>query len=441
VNADEKRLEALLSGKASRSEAVTLLDSSDPYLRHGAIEALVPVADEILVDEKLSTNPATRLGVLLVAQRSHSPRRLDHLDQWLEDRDPLIRRAALQWIAQEPLPDYAGQIDRALRGDVNRMVFEAYVAALDQLSAGSSEADRKASASQRDARVLKVALDDQRSPALRALALHVIPVQYSALTAAQLESMASASSGTLRTEAVRILAMRSDPDAQAALRTLVQSGKLETSDKADAVAGLAWSASGAEDTRNLLRSLLHAPDKAVAREALRSLGQQASPDDSAAITPEPSSTNLPIPELIATEGDPAAGRRLFFHPNGPTCFTCHQVEKRGRAIGPDLTHLGGFTPEQIITAIREPSKDIAPAFIYWHLKMKDGTEGYGVDTFKNDTARVHLVDPTGKVTPYAYDQIAERTALPISMMPPGLLDRFSKRDVADLLAFLRQQRE
>lgn len=187
--------------------------------------------------------------------------------------------------------------------------------------------------------------------------------------------------------------------------------------------------------------MLHAPNKTIARGALRSLGPQATPEDSTAIPAESLSANVPISALITMDGDPAAGRRLFFHPNGPTCFTCHQVEKRGRTIGPDLTHLGSFTPEQIITAIREPSKDIAPAFIYWHLKMKDGAEGSGVDTFKNDTARVHLVDPTGKITPYAYDQIAERTALPVSMMPPGLLDRFSKRDVADLLAFLRQPRE
>jgi putative heme-binding domain-containing protein len=117
------------------------------------------------------------------------------------------------------------------------------------------------------------------------------------------------------------------------------------------------------------------------------------------------------------------------------------VEKRGRAIGPDLTHLGGFTPEQILTAIREPSKDIAPAFLYWHVKMKDGTEGAGVDIFKNDTARFFLIDPTGKVTAYRHDQVAERTAFPVSMMPPGLLDRFSASEVADLLAFLQQGRE
>jgi len=117
------------------------------------------------------------------------------------------------------------------------------------------------------------------------------------------------------------------------------------------------------------------------------------------------------------------------------------VEKRGRAIGPDLTHLGGFIPEQMLTAIREPSKDIAPAFLYWHVKMKNGTEGNGIDIFRNDTARFFLIDPTGKITPYKHDEVAERTALPVSMMPPGLLDRFSVRDIADLLAFLRQQRE
>ena len=92
--------------------------------------------------------------------------------------------------------------------------------------------------------------------------------------------------------------------------------------------------------------------------------------------------------VLSAKGDPAAGRRLFFHPNGPGCFNCHQVEQRGRAIGPDLTQLGSFTPEQILTAIREPSKDIAPAYIYWHVKKKDGTEGYGIDIFKNDTAKI-----------------------------------------------------
>jgi putative membrane-bound dehydrogenase-like protein len=438
---EEDKLNALLSGKAPRSAAIALLGSSDPFLRHGALQALAPVVEEILDDKTLAEDPAKRLGILLAARRSHSAQRLSHLSDWLQDSDPAIRRAALQWVAEEPLPDYAQKLDLALQGDVTRMVFEAYVAALDQFAAGKSDADRKASAAQRDARILKIALDDQRGPILRALALHMLQPDYSGLTTAQLHACVAAGAGPLRTEAIRTLATRPDSTAQAELRSLVQSASLKTQDRADAVAGLALSAQGSEETRSLLRSLLPGPDTAVAHEALRSLGPLATADDTAAIPAEPPSAGVPAATLLSAKGDPAAGRRLFFHPNGPACFTCHQVENRGRAVGPDLTHLGGYTPEQILTAIREPSKDIAPAFIQWRVNMKDGTEGYGIDTFKNDTARFYLIDATGKVTAYRHDQVAERTALPVSMMPPGLLDRFSVREVADLLAFLRQQRE
>ena len=169
--------------------------------------------------------------------------------------------------------------------------------------------------------------------------------------------------------------------------------------------------------------------------------QNTTAQDKAAQPSEAPSAGVAADSILAITGDPAAGRRLFFHSNGPTCFTCHQVEKRGRAVGPDLTHLGGFTASQILTAIREPSKDIAPAFLYWHVKKKDGTEGYGIDIFRNDTAKFYLIDATSRITAYRHDEVIERTALPVSLMPPGLLDRFSAREVADLVAFLMQHRE
>lgn len=441
LNADEDKLNALLSGKASRSEAIALLGSDDRFLQHAAVEFLTPFADEILGNKTLAADPNTRLGVLLTARRSHSAQRLSHLGEWLHDGDPAIRRAALQWVAEEQPRDFTDKLDLALQGDVSKMVFDAFVAALDHFTAEQSIPERKAIATKRNVRILQIALDTQRSPAVRAYAIHDLPTNDPGLTTDRLKTAIASGHGPPRTEAIRILATRAEAAAQAELRALAQFADLSAQDRADAVAGLALSSALSEETAKLLRSLLKSSDKTIVREALRSLGPLATAEDAAALPNETPSAGVAANIILATQGDAAAGRRLFFHPNGPACFTCHQVEKRGRAIGPDLTHLGGFTTEQMLTAIREPSKEIAPAFLHWHVKMKDGTEGYGVDIARNDTARFFLIDSTGKITPYRHDEVAERTAMPVSMMPPGLLDRFSIRDVTDLLAFLRQQRE
>jgi putative membrane-bound dehydrogenase-like protein len=440
ANADETKLKTLLAGKAKPEEAMALLGTKDPYLRHGVVQTLVPSFEKLLADPQVMADPAKRLDVVLIARRSPSPRRTTHLKEWLQDADPMIRREALQWIAEEHLSDYAQQLDLALKGNVPRMLFDAYVAALDQFAVNDARAERKAAASARDLKILSILLDEKRDLALRALALRMLPAHHPELTAHRLGQWALTQPTPLGTDATRVLAMRSDAAAQAQLCGIANQS-LPPQLRADAVAGLVYSAGTSESTRTTLHNLTADGVPEVAREALRSLGLLATAEEKSKFSAEPPSAGVPDAKILEAHGDPAAGRRFFFHPNGPGCFNCHQISGQGRAIGPDLTHLGAFTAAQLLTAIREPSKDIAPAFLYWHVKTLEGAEGYGVDISRNDTGKFYLIDPTGKITPYRHDQVAERTALPVSMMPPGLVDRFSVREVADLLAFLREERE
>ncbi len=439
LSPEEEKLQALLSGRASREEAVALLDSKDPYLRHGAVQRLILVVDELLADKTLNGDASKRLGVLLVAKRSQSPNRLKHLPEWLRDPDPAIRREALQWTAEEHVPEALAKVDLALEGEVTKAVFDTYVAVLDDFSTGKPLAQKDRDA-QRNERLLAIAVDEKRSPVLRARALHDLPTDYAELTVERLKAAVATGNGRLRTEAIRVLATRGDAAAQAELRAIAESSDINAQDRADAIVGLGLTMPLPQESLFVLRSLLKSPDAPVAREALRTLGTMVPTQETAGLPHEPTFAGAPAEKILSVQGDPAAGRRLFFHPTGPGCFNCHQVERRGRAIGPDLSHLN-FKPEQILTALREPSKDVAPAFLHWHVKKKDGTEGYGIDIFRNDTAKFYLIDITGKVTAYRHDEIAERDALPLSMMPPGLLDRFSRREVADLLAFLQQARE
>lgn len=438
-NEPEKQMKALLSVNASYEEALAMLDSSDPYLRHGAVQALAPFLERLLADPSTMATPGKRLGAVLVARRSRSAHRADHLEAWLQDDNFMIRREALQWVAEEGPPMFADKLDLALKGKVPPFIVDAYVAALDAFSTAEESADPKARTAARDGRIFKLLLDDHRDTSVRAEALRLLPPSHRELTVSRLRTWITESAEPLQTQALHVLMTRNDQAAQAALSALAQDMRLTSSQRADAVAGLVHSAAVSEETRHLLEDLGKSSDRTVAQEAVRTLGPLAS--EALKNAAAPASAGMPEAKILQMKGDAEAGRRLFFHPNGPGCSHCHQVAKQGQAIGPDLTHLETFTPAQLLTAIREPSKDIAPAFLYWHVKMQDGSEGYGVDIARNDTARFFLIDAAGKVTPYRHDQVSERTALPVSMMPPGLVDRFSGQEVADLIAFLRQARE
>ncbi|HEY2341516.1 MAG TPA: c-type cytochrome, partial [Chthoniobacteraceae bacterium] len=166
----------------------------------------------------------------------------------------------------------------------------------------------------------------------------------------------------------------------------------------------------------------------------------AEPSLAAVAATHPAATQ-PWPAVLEGEGDPAAGRRIFYHPNGPGCSTCHTIEGRGGSVGPDLTKIAQLTPTELLTAIREPSKDIAPAFTNWLLTLKDGRTVNGIDTFEDDKTGVHLVDAAGKRTRYNVSDIVSREPLPVSLMPPGLDLMVTEQEMRDLLAFLRTSRE
>ena len=138
---------------------------------------------------------------------------------------------------------------------------------------------------------------------------------------------------------------------------------------------------------------------------------------------------------------PHLGRRVFFRPGAAGCASCHQIEGRGRAIGPDLTGTWRMKPEQLLESIREPSKEIAPTFVQWHVKMRDGREATGIDQFVDSKSEFTLLDATGKLTKYRFDDALVREPMPVSLMPPGLADALTAQELADLLAYLREARE
>lgn len=419
-SAPELRLASLTEGKASVADALASLKSDDPFLFRAAVLFLAQ-SGSIAARDSQDAEARVRVGMLLAMRQTKSAAALDDA---LKDPSAEVRRAALQWIGEARLKEFTPKLDLAIAGNPTRQVFDAYLAALELLAADKIDVGGKVDATQRTRRTVEIALDANREPALRALALRLLPVQHAALTRDALDTLLAADHTLLRIEAARILAARPDADAQAELRKLAADPNTPGELRYEALAGLALSASQPE-TRDILKSALLTGDPMARREAARSLG-------------EPLTETVPQTPALPSA---AAGRRLYFHPKGPLCATCHQIEGRGRAIGPDLTGIWRSEASKLVESIREPSKAIAPAFVQWRVKLRDGTETAGIDQFIDSKSDFTLLDAAGKLTKHRFADTIEREPLAVSLMPPGLTDRLTPAEFADLIAYLRERRD
>jgi putative heme-binding domain-containing protein len=96
--------------------------------------------------------------------------------------------------------------------------------------------------------------------------------------------------------------------------------------------------------------------------------------------------------------------------------------------------------DRLLESIREPSREIAPAFGTWRVEMRDGSAYLGIDLFEDNKKLMTLVDATGAKHKLAFTEMKVREPVPVSLMPPGLDARLSLQELRDLLAFLTQPR-
>lgn len=135
-----------------------------------------------------------------------------------------------------------------------------------------------------------------------------------------------------------------------------------------------------------------------------------------------------------TAGDAAHGRDVYQRTG---CAGCHAG---ARALGPDLRGVAGrFSRQDLFTAILQPSRDVSPRYQATLVATADGRVFQGAIIYE---AVGSLILQTGadKVVRVTDTDIAERRATPQSLMPAGLIDKLTDRDIADLYAHLRSLR-
>ncbi len=135
-----------------------------------------------------------------------------------------------------------------------------------------------------------------------------------------------------------------------------------------------------------------------------------------------------------TGGNSESGRQVFVRAQ---CSGCHSG---AQALGPDLKGAAGrFSRADLFTAILQPSKDVPPRYRTTLLTTNAGKSYQGMIVYE---AADSLMLQTGPLTTVRLTdtQISERHLSTRSLMPAGLLDRLSDREIADLYAYLKELR-
>jgi putative heme-binding domain-containing protein len=138
--------------------------------------------------------------------------------------------------------------------------------------------------------------------------------------------------------------------------------------------------------------------------------------------------------------DYANGQQMFA---AAGCYACHRFQNQGGMTGPDLTTAGRrYSVRDLLDQILNPSKVINDQFSSVNVLTDDGIVHTGVivnlGVQRSGSAIVlntDLTDPNERVT-IDRDSIEEMFASPTSAMPTGLLNRMTKDEIFNLLAYL-----
>lgn len=134
--------------------------------------------------------------------------------------------------------------------------------------------------------------------------------------------------------------------------------------------------------------------------------------------------------------DFAKGRKMFA---ATGCYACHRFENQGGMTGPDLTSAGRrYSPHDLLDQIVNPSKVINEQFSSITVVTEAGKVHTGVVVnLSGDsmTLNTDLTDPNKRIK-IDRKEIEEMFVSKTSPMPVDLLNRMTKEEILDLIAYM-----
>ena len=168
------------------------------------------------------------------------------------------------------------------------------------------------------------------------------------------------------------------------------------------------------------------PDRRVQRRAreLLSKGRENISEDRKRILAD-------YADVAQSAGDSDNGKSLFTK----NCAICHKLRGEGTAVGPDLSGMAVHGKGQLLIHILDPNRDVEGNFVTYTALTRDGLIISGM-LVGESTASVDLVDAQGKLHAILREEIDELLRNDASLMPEGFEKQLSRQELADLLAYL-----
>jgi putative heme-binding domain-containing protein len=139
--------------------------------------------------------------------------------------------------------------------------------------------------------------------------------------------------------------------------------------------------------------------------------------------------------LSRRRGDARSGAKVF----GKLCGQCHKIYGEGQEVGPDITVNGRGSFDQLLSNVFDPSLVIGPAYQATTVTTTKGRALTGL-LVEDSPQRVVLKVQGGQLETVPRSQVDEVTVSPVSLMPEGIESQLTRREIADLFAFLTLDR-
>ncbi len=146
-------------------------------------------------------------------------------------------------------------------------------------------------------------------------------------------------------------------------------------------------------------------------------------------------------KLVSSSRHFERGKKVFTE---AACVQCHRMNGEGGEVGPDLISVkqkqteGKMTRADLIREMLEPSFKIEEKFKTRVVLTDEGQVYSGVIAAETDDTLTLVDNPLqkGKKIVVEKDSIEQLKLSPISLMPNGLLNTFTKEEILDLMAYL-----
>lgn len=132
------------------------------------------------------------------------------------------------------------------------------------------------------------------------------------------------------------------------------------------------------------------------------------------------------------EADLEQGKQLF----AKHCGTCHRFFGEGGQVGPDLTGAQRNNVKYLLENMVDPSASVSKDFRMQIARTVDGRVVTGLLQSRNDQS-LTLVNATERIV-LPLQEIEELKESEVSVMPAGLLDPLTERQIRDLIGYLQR---